>query len=208
MTGGESSNRQRGIKTGMKASSWSVVRRLIFVFVPLVVVLVIAEFAARSYVAALPYHRGFFRTRGTNPAYTRKPWFSTDFLTSAITQPGGHYTPTGTSLILPGDYQDEYFKVYRGVRQTTGAVWTPDLGTPVHLVMIGGSTVYCSEVPDEFTLPSQLQSQLAALPETHRVIGRELRRDDGPLEAGTRTAAMGDVPRPHSAGGGLLQWCE
>lgn len=145
-------------------------KRLLFVLAPLAVVLIIVEIAARSYVAALPYHRGFFRTRGTNPAYTTKPWFSTDFLTSAITQPGGHYTPAGTSLILPRDYQDEYFNIHRGVRRTTGSMWTSDLGAPVRLVMIGGSTVYCSEVPDGFTLPSQFQSHLSAEPETRRII--------------------------------------
>jgi len=122
--------------------------------------LAVLEIGARVYVRLVPplpqTHLEFRRTQP--PPYRNAPYFSEAFLAESFAHPGGWSTPPGTRLILPHDWDGTFFHVRDGLRQTTGqpssfvnTVW-----------MFGGSTVFCSEVPDDLTLPSFLQRDLAA----------------------------------------------
>ncbi|MCX7933802.1 MAG: SGNH/GDSL hydrolase family protein [Planctomycetota bacterium] len=100
-----------------------------------------------------------FAPRLSNPAYLRHAWFSRDFLVSSFRQPGGWLTPRGTRLVLPQNYQDAFFTVTGGCRETPGFMWD-SAALPRAIFCLGGSTTYCSEVPDAFTWPAQLQAML------------------------------------------------
>ncbi|MBI4964273.1 MAG: hypothetical protein HY913_13430 [Desulfomonile tiedjei] len=135
--------------------SWG--KKLVFAIVTIVGLLVLVEAASRSLRANLPSYWNY-RDRLTNAAYTSKPWFSEGFLQASFVQPGGWHTPEGTRLILPRDYSDRYFTVTGGVRKTTGFVRNPRVPFGGRICIFGGSTTYCSEVPDDLTWPSQLQN--------------------------------------------------
>lgn len=147
-----------------KAPLLSARKKLLFACLPFLFVAGAIETATRIYVRLRPvYH--VHRERLTNPAYTSRPWFSERFLTASFRQPGGWRTPTGTRLIFPCDYQDEFFTIVGGVRRTVGYVAQRE-SRPRTLATLGGSTTYCSEVPDDLTYPSQLQQRLSQNPTT------------------------------------------
>lgn len=138
----------------------SVLKALAFSLVPVLAIGIVVEAAARFIENHRPpYWRNMSRL--TDPAYTSKPWFSEAFLAASFTQPGGWTTPAGTTMILPKDCQNPYFTVVRGVRKTTGFQWNVGDPPPIKLLLLGASNVYCSEVPDDLTWASLLQSQLA-----------------------------------------------
>ena len=87
------------------------------------------------------------------PPYRDAPYYSKDFVVESFKQPGGFDIPKGTRLVIPRDYEGKWFNIAGGLRFTEGQ---PE--TFRHTVyVLGGSTVYSGEVPDAFTLPSQLQ---------------------------------------------------
>lgn len=99
-----------------------------------------------------------FMGRFNHPAYRSKRWFSEDFLISSMTQVGW-YPQAGTNLILRQDSDDPFITVQDSVRLTTG--WSPAFEpTEGELWVFGGSTTYCSEVPNDLTWPSILQKLL------------------------------------------------
>lgn len=146
----------------------SRLKLIAFALTPLLLLVGGAEFAARYYENNLRPAYWPRADRMTNPAYADKPWFNGRFLTLSM-QSGHWFSLEGTRLTLPKDHQDEYFTVVRGVRRTTGYDWKPGDPAPVKLVVLGGSTTFCEEVPDDDTWASQLQKQLAADPETRHV---------------------------------------
>ena len=87
------------------------------------------------------------------PPYRDASYFSQEFISESFRQPGGWQYPKGTQLIIPNDFSGKYFNVADGKRRT--AFQPDDFEHAVYV--FGGSTVYCSEVPDEFTMPSRLQ---------------------------------------------------
>jgi hypothetical protein len=88
--------------------------------------------------------------------YKDAPYFSRAFVHESQIQPGGWTTPDGTRLVLPNDFTGTWFNVRDHKRATTGQPKSFQ-----HTVYVfGGSTVYSSEVPDDFTIPSQLQKLL------------------------------------------------
>lgn len=93
-----------------------------------------------------------FRMMQPEP-YKDSHYFSSAFIRESFSQPGGHSIVPGTQIIMPNDYEGEFFNVKDGRRVTTS---TP-LDASSRLYLFGGSTVYCSEVPDELTIASQLQ---------------------------------------------------
>ena len=114
------------------------------------------ELGTRLLVETHSDHRSF---RLTRPApYRDAPYFSREFIEEAFTQPGGWKTPPGTNLLLPNDYNGKYFHVENGIRRTTD---TPP-GTDRSIFLFGGSTMYNSEVPDNYTIASYLQRKLVA----------------------------------------------
>lgn len=99
-------------------------------------------------------------------AYANAPYFSRAFVEESMRQPGGWTTPEGTSLVIPNDFTGEWFTIKNGQRATTGQPAT--FKHTVHL--FGGSTVYNSEVPDNLTIASQLQTMLnEKSPNTYKV---------------------------------------
>lgn len=102
--------------------------------------------------------------RLTLSAYAREPYFSETFLEESFTQPGGWDAPPGTRIVLPRPYDGKYFHV--DVLQPTGLPYRRTVnpagvgGNERLLLILGGSTVYNSEVPDEFTVASQLAALL------------------------------------------------
>jgi hypothetical protein len=105
------------------------------------------------------------RERLTSPSYEGEPYFSERFLVESFTQPGGWLTPEGTRLVLPREFHGEYFNV--DVLAPTGLTYRRTVqgdarGTvPTTILLLGGSTIYNSEVPDELTVASQLSSVLS-----------------------------------------------
>lgn len=99
-----------------------------------------------------------FLQRMSNPAYLDKPWFSREFLLSSLVQPS-FYTPDETRLILNMESFDKNITVFGGQRLTTGFEADP-VAEPVKLFLLGASTTYCGEVPNEWTWSSQLQALL------------------------------------------------
>lgn len=106
-----------------------------------------------------------FRLRQPEP-YQQEAYFSRDFIAESFRQPGGWDTPSGTRLVIPRDYAGTFFHVANGQRRTTDQP-----ATFRHRVwVLGGSTVYASEVPDAETIPSHMQRVLnARTPDTWRV---------------------------------------
>jgi len=87
------------------------------------------------------------------PPYRDASYYSKKFVWESFKQPGGFDIPKGTRLVIPRDYESKWFNVVNGLRVTEGQ---PKKFR--HTVYVfGGSTVYSGEVPDAFTLPSQLQ---------------------------------------------------
>ena len=98
--------------------------------------------------------------------YLDASYFSAAFIKESFRQPGGWTTPKDTRLFIPNDFSGQFFHIQDGKRRTVGQ---PKTYTH-RVLMFGGSTVYCSEVPDAWTLPSVLQRRLNdAFPNTYRV---------------------------------------
>jgi lysophospholipase L1-like esterase len=115
----------------------------------------VLELGARGYVAVaesrITDHYEFRKLQP--PPYKDAPYFSQEFLAESFQQPGGWYTPVGTRLVIPKNFSGKYFNTRNGQRVTT---YQPtEYENTVYL--LGGSTVYNSEVPDKYTIASQLQ---------------------------------------------------
>lgn len=122
--------------------------------------ILLIEAAARLYLwgAGISLHPHYDLAASRPPPYRDAPYFSKQFLDEAVSQPGGWYTPPGTGILVPKDYLGRYFRINNGRRATLGQ---PDPFLQ-RVLLIGGSTVYNSEVPDEYTIATQLQRKLEA----------------------------------------------
>jgi hypothetical protein len=123
---------------------------------------------------------GRWEFRGKRPLpYRNAPFFSDDFLLESMQAHAAHVAQNTnirrgdrnntilsiagaeqdrpkTGFMIPDDFQSRYINVRGGCRVTT------DQPSPsVHRVLLfGGSTVFCAEVPDELTVASYLQRRL------------------------------------------------
>ncbi|MFQ5510118.1 MAG: SGNH/GDSL hydrolase family protein [Leptospirillia bacterium] len=110
-------------------------------------------------------HSGYLERR-VSPAYVHEPYFSDDFLVESFSQPGGWITPAGTRLVFPAEFHGDYINV--DVLVPTGNTYRRTVNTvpldaaDVVVLMLGGSTMYNSSVPDGYTIASQLQAMLNA----------------------------------------------
>jgi hypothetical protein len=161
-----------GAETRVKRRrSWK--RRLVYAAIPTILAFLIIEGLFRLY--ALVHDDDVlgrkYEELSRRPAYASKPWFSREFVASLLAQCTGFYTPVGTGLVLPRDYQDRLYTIQDGIRGTVGfdPRDLPPGRRPRTLLLLGGSTTYCEEVPNEFTYASQLQTRLAAIPETRDI---------------------------------------
>jgi hypothetical protein len=145
-------------------------RTLLYAAIPTMLALLIIEGVFRLYAlvhdadALRRYHELLVQRR----AFASKPWLSREYVASLMSREASFFTPPRTQLVLPKDYQDRFFTIHDGIRRTVGfdPAGVVQSGRPRRLFVLGGSTTYCEEVPDEFTWASQLQKRLAAIRET------------------------------------------
>jgi hypothetical protein len=139
-----------------------VAARLLLLFVSLLVAAFLIEGACRVYLWLWPptgyVGRWEFRSQ-CPPPYREAEYFSRDFLLESMR---AHSTATlpDTSLLAPGNFQGRHIHVSDHRRQTTDVPADPV--QRVHL--FGGSTLFCAEVPDQWTIASCLQRLLNARP--------------------------------------------
>lgn len=126
-------------------------------FINALVVLVLLLLLELGFRLIYQAHNDPLSFRLTQPApYQNATYFSEEFIVESFKQPGGWVSPPGTNLLLPNDFKGKYFTVENGVRRTTD---TPRSATR-NIYLFGGSTVYSSEVPDNYTIASYLQRKL------------------------------------------------
>jgi len=114
-------------------------------------------------------YRNYYQHRVNQPEpYQNADYFSKAFIQESIfDQPGKWINIEGTRMIYPTNFDGEYFNVTNHLRVTTDA---PDsFRNTIHL--LGGSTIYNAEVPDQYTVASNLQRQVnEEFPNQYRVI--------------------------------------
>jgi hypothetical protein len=116
-----------------------------------------SAFYAHVIAAAPNYDAKQFRLTRP-PPYAHSPYFSSEFVTESFVAPRGWAMAKDQDFVLPNDFSGRWFNVRDHLRVTTGT--PPQPRHRVHL--FGASSIYCAEVPDEFTIASQLQNQLNA----------------------------------------------
>lgn len=133
-------------------------RETLFKFgVPVVTVIFIIislEFFSWVYIKyfSIPTTPFDFRISRPEP-YKNAPFFSQDFVKEAFFQPGGWDISEKTGDISPKDFSGIYFNTSGGIRKTS---FQPEKFENT-VYFFGDSTVYCAEVPDQYTIASQLQ---------------------------------------------------
>jgi lysophospholipase L1-like esterase len=127
--------------------------------------LALVEIGFRLSVEGYDDHRAFRATQP--PPYDEAPFFSPEFIDESFAQPGGWRKLSGVNAIVPHDFRGEYFNVADGIRHTTEV---PKRATAT-IYLLGGSTIYGSEVPDGYTIASYLQRKINKLRfANHRVV--------------------------------------
>jgi hypothetical protein len=96
------------------------------------------------------------RTLAVPPPYAGSAYYTKGFIREAQEQPGGWVALQGTQVMLPKNFHGRWFNTVNGARLTLGQPPKPDHT----LWLLGGSAVYNAEVPDAFTVASQLQNLL------------------------------------------------
>ena len=135
--------RQWGIDLGLFAAS-------------VVLALGLAEGGCRVYSSFHPPPATtHYQFRIARPApYQNADYFSRAFIDESFAQPGGWKTDPAFGW-MPNDYHGKHFNVAGGKRRTTDA--PEPTKAKGRVLVFGGSTVYCSEVPDALTICSWLQ---------------------------------------------------
>ncbi len=114
------------------------------------------------------------RDPGSVPAYRGQPYISPGFLKEVAREPGEWRQIYGSPLITPPEYHGRYFNVDR--LEPTGNLYRRTINTPlgnpgskpvVTVLLLGGSTVYGPEVPDDQTMASLLSARLNELDPAH-----------------------------------------
>jgi hypothetical protein len=110
----------------------------------------------------------------TIPAYRNQPYMSEDFIREKAMEPGEWQQVKGESLVTPPEYHGTYFNIDK--LEPTGNFYRrtanpPPNGKPERVILlVGGSTLYGPEVPDDYTLASQVSKRLNALDPAHRYV--------------------------------------
>jgi len=90
------------------------------------------------------------------PAYRDSPFFSQAFIDEAFSHQRWVVLPE-RRLVYPGDYHGRWYNVENGMRRTADVP-----ASDRHILLVGSSTVYGAEVPDEYTIASYLQRRINA----------------------------------------------
>jgi lysophospholipase L1-like esterase len=108
------------------------------------------------------------------PAYRNQPYVNADFIREKTLEPGEWRQVPGQYLVTPSEYHGTYFNVDK--LAPTGNLYRrtanpPPNGKPERVVLlVGGSTLYGPEVPDDFTIASQVSARLNALDPEFRYV--------------------------------------
>lgn len=102
--------------------------------------------------------------------YSKEPYFSEEFLAEIYTGQKGLIAKKGTRLIFPKEHHGKYLNVdvllpcnipYRRTLNSINNQIKDMINNKVNiLLLLGGSTMYCSEVPDQLTIASILSKEL------------------------------------------------
>ncbi len=112
------------------------------------------EFAARLYLHFEPKPLEYFSLRASlSGAYVNAPYFNEQFLNEQRQLSKVFDLDANFSYIIARDFHGTYFNVEGGHRFTVGQ---PEKYSHT-LWLFGASTVFNSEVPDDYTIASQLQ---------------------------------------------------
>jgi lysophospholipase L1-like esterase len=136
----------------------AAVKKLLLVVVSLFLMALLVEGGTRLFLALsghpLTSRLEFRLTRP--PPYKDAAYFSEAFVTEQFRQPGGWHFQKELGFMLPGDMHGQFYNVENHQRRTTGQ----PVNSEHTVFLIGGSAVYCAEVPDDHTVPSLLQAEL------------------------------------------------
>ena len=133
-------------------------RKTVFKFtVPVItftLILLILELFSRFYAQYFhePTNNYDFRIKQPAP-YQNSPYFSEKFVNESFFEPG-KWDLSDEGILIPADFKGRYFSTSGGMRSTSFQPEKSDF--TIHL--FGGSTMYCGEVPDEYTIASYLQT--------------------------------------------------
>lgn len=135
---------------------WS---RFVFSIAGIALLLLLAEGVARIVYRfsnrALSTVEGY---RLSQPApYRNAPYFSEEFVKESTLKLRWE-TPPATTLLLPVDFEGKYIHVRNKLRVTTDQ----PANSVKRILVFGGSTIFCNEVSDSFTVCSYLQRKLNA----------------------------------------------
>lgn len=127
----------------------------LLVVASLILVLVAVESASRAYLIFFPTlnfqsHIEFWKSKPL--PYKDSNYDIPSFIDEASSLTN-FFTPPNSRLVIPNDFKGRYINVENGIRKTTHQ--PPKFSNVIYV--FGGSTVFCKEVPDWYTLPSLLQ---------------------------------------------------
>lgn len=130
--------------------------RIAIVVAAVVVTVLTLELGARAYDRFLPAPPGQEEfLRSIPPPYAEAEYLSERFVDEVVAFTGAVETSIREASSLP-EFTGEFFNIRSGMRATTGQPRA--FANSVHV--FGGSTIFCGEVPDRWTIPSLLQSLL------------------------------------------------
>lgn len=125
----------------------------------ILVLLSILELGVRTYDLYFADQKltTFKEFRLTRPfPYQKSEYFSREFIDESFIQPNGYHFLPNSVVFLPNDFKGKYFNYENGFRQTIKSN-----SVASHTIyLIGGSTVQCSETPDDYTIASFLQKKI------------------------------------------------
>ena len=121
----------------------------------IVVTLLCVEFGTRLYLSVFRdlTFKNHLEFRMSVPKPYRNSQYDVKKFTSSTFGQMDWETPEDTSLVIPRDFKTEYINIKDGKRSTT----LQPLYYKNVIYLFGGSTMFCSEVPDEYTIASYFQ---------------------------------------------------
>ena len=129
----------------------------ILVFSSVLLTLLLGELVAKVYFSISPPPLGKFESREKQPPpYQNTSYFSATFMEERKKVPSGITTLKENDLLILHDLEYKFFTIKNGQRRTTDQ---PE-NFKHRILLFGGSTVFSTDVPDQYTLPSYLQRLL------------------------------------------------
>lgn len=144
--------------------SFNRISNLIIVLVTLVVAIVMVEVCSFLIIKKLPMYesRWVFREKKP-PAYANSPYFNADFIRESAKGERSKLDDKVRRLI---NFEGKYINVIDGHRRTA---FVPE-GAINTVYIYGASTIYSQEVPDEYTIPSQVQRKINEISAEYKVV--------------------------------------